>query len=67
MLRLIVVLLGTLMPAGLGAIFVWSTLNLVFHGDASLGRVLLALVVLVGVFGLLYIAYRFVNQLEDQP
>jgi hypothetical protein len=66
LVRLIAVLLGTLMPAGLGAIFVWSTLNLVFHGDASLGRILLAVAVLAGVFGLLYVAYRYVNQFEDQ-
>ena len=65
MLRLIVVILGTLIPAGLGAIFVWSTLNLLFHGDANFGRVVLAVVVLFGVFGLLFVAYRFVNQLED--
>ncbi len=55
------------MPAGLGAIFIWSTLNLLLHGDASAGRVALAVVVLAGVLGLLYIAYRFVNQLDDLP
>jgi hypothetical protein len=53
------------MPAGLGAIFVWSTLNLVMHGDASAGRIVLALVVLAGVLGLLYLAYRFMSQFED--
>ena len=66
MLRLIVVVLGTIMPAGLGAIFVWSTLNLLFHGDASVGRVLLAILVLIGVLGLLFVAYRYVNQLEER-
>jgi len=53
------------MPAGLGASFVWSTLNLVMHGDASAGRIVLALVVLAGVLGLLFLAYRFMSQLEE--
>ncbi len=66
-LRLIAILLGTLIPAGLGAIFVWSTMNLMFRGDASPARVILGALVLVGVFALLYGTYRYVNSLEEMP
>lgn len=65
MLRLILVLLGALVPAGLGAIFVWSTMNMTFRGDADPGRILLGVAVLAGILGLLYGAYRYVNGLED--
>ncbi len=65
MLRLIVVLLVVLVPAGLGTIYVWSSLNLLLHGDASMGRVLLATLALVGVFVLLYGAYRYIDNLEE--
>ncbi|MEZ4521751.1 MAG: hypothetical protein R3A46_08955 [Thermomicrobiales bacterium] len=65
MLRLIAVLLGALIPAGLGAIFVWSTMNLTFRGDASAGRIVLGVAVLVGVLVLLYGAYRYIEGLED--
>jgi hypothetical protein len=65
LLRLVAVLLAALIPAGLGAIFLWSTLNLVMLGDASLARILLAALVLIGVLGLLYWAYRTVSGLEE--
>lgn len=66
-LRTIAILLGTLIPAGLGAIFVWSTMNEMFRGDASAARIVAGVVVLVIVLVLLYVTYRYVENLEERP
>lgn len=65
MLRLVVILLGALIPAGLGAMFVWSTMNLMFQGNASPVRIALGIGALFVVLGLLYAVYRFVDGLEE--
>lgn len=67
MVRTVAVLLGTLIPAGLGAIFVWSTLNEILRGDASAARIVAGVVVLVIVLALLYFTYRYVENLEERP
>ena len=57
--------MSALIPAGFGAVFVWSTLNQLLRGDASLGRVALAGAVLVGVAVLLFVTYRFISAFEE--
>lgn len=64
-LRMLAVLLGSLAIAGLGAIYVWSTLNELLRGQTGWPQGIAALVVLVGVAGLLLWLMRYVSHLEE--
>lgn len=64
-LRMLAVLLGSLAIAGLGAIYVWSTLNELLRGQTDWPQGIAALVVLVGVAGLLLWLMRYVSHLEE--
>lgn len=64
-IRFVLVLLGSLVVAGLGAIYVWSTLNQVLEGGATWARGLSALAVVVGMLGLLLWLLRYFSHLEQ--
>jgi divalent metal cation (Fe/Co/Zn/Cd) transporter len=65
LVRLILVLVGTLIIGGLGAIYVWKTINELLRGDASWHSVALAAIVLVGIFALLIVVFRYLSRMED--
>lgn len=64
MTRLILTLVVAVVLAGMGAIFVWSTLNAIFKGDAGWLRIGAALLVIAAMFALLGVVIRVVRQLE---
>lgn len=64
MVKLLLILVGLLALGGLGAVFVWSSLNELLHGDASWGRIAAMVCVLVVMFGLLGVGMRVVRDLD---
>lgn len=64
MARLLAMLLIGIVFGGAGAIFLWSTVNLLATGDAGWLRIVLTVPVGIGVLGILAWIVRFVRDFE---
>ncbi|MDI3341756.1 MAG: hypothetical protein QJR03_14620 [Sphaerobacter sp.] len=63
--RLLAILIGGLAVGGLGAIYVWSSLNALLAGELTWARGASALAVTAGLVALLLVLVRYVRHLEQ--
>ena len=65
MIRSVILLIFSLALAGVGAIYVWSTINALSLGEAGWGRGLSLIPVIVGMVALLLYVIHIVNRMEE--